>query len=250
MSSATVPAPPAAEPLSQMQRVVNIFVAPSKTFADLNRNPSWWLAWILLSVFALIFIYSIQKQVGFDQVSKNEIAASPKAVERMEKLSPEQRDRQMEISESFTKYFSYGVPVFILIGCIIIAAVLMATYNFGMGAEIKFGVALAVVFWAYMPGILRSLLAAISLFAGADPEGFNIRNPVATNLGFFISRTDHPALYSLLSDIDVFSIWICVLMAIGFATVSKVKRSTSMSVIFGWYVVVSLLGAGWVALFS
>jgi hypothetical protein len=250
VSSPTVPEVPPAEPLSFGQRVINIFIAPSKTFKDLNRDPSWWGAWLLMAVFSLLFVYAMQTKVGFEQITQNEMAINQKATAQLDKLSPEQRERQMEITAKFSKYFSWGVPLLSLLFVAIIAAVLMATFNFGVGAEVKFGLAYAVVVWGYLPSIARSVLSTISLFAGADPEGFNPRNPVALNLGFFINRADHPALYSLMSDVDVVSIWICVLMAIGFSSISKVKRSTAMSIVFGWYVVVALFGMGWTAVFS
>ena len=34
-------------PLSQMERVIDTFVAPSKTFHDILRSASWWLPWLL-----------------------------------------------------------------------------------------------------------------------------------------------------------------------------------------------------------
>jgi len=97
---------------------------------------------------------------------------------------------------------------------------------------------------------LKSVLVAISLFAGADPEGFNINNPVATNLGYFINRTDHPALATLLSWFDIFTIWYVILFGIGFSCVSRVKRGTATGVVAGWCAVIALVGAGFRALFS
>jgi len=35
-------------------------------------------------------------------------------------------------------------------------------------------------------------------------------------------------------------IWILVLNAVGFASVSKLKRGTTFAVVFGWYVVLTL----------
>lgn len=250
MSSPATPEVTSSEPLSFGQRVINIFVAPSKTFKDLNRDPSWWGAWLLMVVFTIPLVYAMQTKVGFDQISRNEIAINQKASAQLDKLSPEQRERQIEISAKVSQYITWSIPVLSLLFVAIIAGVLVGTFNFGLGAEVKFGLAYAVVMWGYLPGIVRSLLATISLFAGADPEGFNPRNPVALNLGFFINRADHPALYSLLSDVDIVSIWICILLAIGFASISKVKRSTAMSVIFGWYILLSLIGVGWIAIFS
>jgi hypothetical protein len=250
-TSASTPSPlPSAETtagLSTASRIVNVFVSPSTTFTDLKRDPSWWVAWVLISVFSLLFVLTMQQKVGFAQIMQNEISSSPKAVERMEKLTPEQRAQQMEIGTAISKYISYAIPVVVLIIAAIMAAVLMGTFNFGTGAEISYPVSLAVVIYAMIPGILKSVLAAISLYAGADPESFNSRNPVATNLGFFLSRTDHPVLYSLASSVDLFGIWMVILLGIGYSCVSKVKKSTAIGIVAGWYVLLALLGAGWTA---
>ena len=46
--SAPVPAPEAA-PLSQGARIVDTFIAPSKTFTDLRRSAQWWLPFLLMT---------------------------------------------------------------------------------------------------------------------------------------------------------------------------------------------------------
>src|ERR1700754_4283844 len=107
MSSATAPVAPPSEPLSPIERIINVFIAPSKTFTDLNRDSSWWVPWLLMSVFGLIFMFAVQKQVGFEQVAQNENAASPKAQERMEKMTPEGREQAVQVQANFTKYISY-----------------------------------------------------------------------------------------------------------------------------------------------
>ena len=44
--------------------------------------------------------------------------------------------------------------------------------------------------------------------------------------------------------VDIFTIWTLVLTGIGFSCITKVKRGTCMGVVFGWWVVVVLVGAG------
>ena len=45
-------------------------------------------------------------------------------------------------------------------------------------------------------------------------------------------------------------IWTLVLTAIGFATVGKVKQGTAMAIVFGWYILFALAGAGLGAAFA
>ena len=66
--SASVPAPEPAR-LSEGARIINTFIAPSKTFTDLRRNASWWGPWLLISICALLFVYTMKRQVGFERIA-------------------------------------------------------------------------------------------------------------------------------------------------------------------------------------
>jgi hypothetical protein len=252
MSTApAAPAPDSGQPgLSEGARIVSVFFSPSKTFTDIKRSAAWWGPFLLMAVFSYGFVAVVAKKVGWEQVVQNQMRLSPKAAERIEQLPADQRAQQMRIQVAATKYISWGFPIVNLIVLVIIAAVLMASFNFGAGAEIPFKQALAVVIYANLVGIVKAALATVSLLAGADPEGFTFQNPVATNLGYFMNPTQSPALYTLASAADVVAIWVFLLMGLGFARVSKLKTATTMGVVFGWYVFLTLLRAGFAAAFS
>ena len=254
MSTAAV-APEAPPPvkLSTMSRIINTFIAPSQTFTDLRHHTTWttWVApWLLIAIVSWVFVAVMAQKIGFEQLAQNQLRLSPKRAEQLERLPPEQRARQMAISVTVSKVISYAIPFFTLIFLVIVAAVLMATFNFGVGAEVPFKVALAIVFYASLPGLVKSLLGIIIMFAGVDPEGFVPQNPVATNPGHLINPAESPVLYSVLSSIDIVAIWTLVLTAIGFSCVSKMNKGTTLGVVFGWYILVTLVGAGFAALFG
>jgi hypothetical protein len=240
-----------APPLSHGARLLNTFIAPSKTFTDLRRSASWWAPWLLIAVVSLIFVAMVGQQVGFDQITKNAIANSPRA-EQFEKLPADQQARQLQFATTLTKVLSYASPVFVLVAFVIVAAVLMGTFNLGFGAGVPFKVAFAIVAYSSLPGILHALLGIISLIAGGisgslDKEAFNIQNPVATNPAYFMSPTGNRFLYGIASALDVFVLWTIVLIGIGFACNSKLKRSTTIGVVLAWYLLYKLGGAAWSA---
>jgi len=245
---AAAPAPPLSaptpepQPLSEAARIVDTFIAPSKTFTDLSRNASWWAPWLLISICALFFVYTMDRQVGFEQISRNEIAHSARA-EQFDKLAPEDQAKQIRFTVALIRYLSYGSPVAILLYFAIAAVVLWATFNFGAGANVSFKTAYAIMFYASLPTVVGSILGAISMFAGVDPEGFNVKNPVATNPAHFMDRTGNKFLYEMASSLDIIAIWTIVLLGIGFACNSKVKRSTAIAVVAGWYVFWKLASA-------
>src|SRR5437764_5832922 len=223
---------PASSGLSELQRVVNVFVAPTKTFEDVKRKSSWWLPWLLISIAASAFFFTVDKKIGFDTIVKNNMSRAPEFVQKaIEQLPPDQRAaamrRQITSQRIFTLYFSW---VFNLIFGLIIAALLMVVFNFGMEAGIPFQKALAVIFYGWLPKIVYCLLAIVVLLKGIDPDDFNLENPIVTNLALFVDASSSRFLQHLLAGIDIFAIWEVVLIGIGFAAVAARKISTGTAI--------------------
>ena len=247
MSAAPPMTPPPIEPvqpgMSQAARIINTYFAPSKTFEDIRRNASWWVPLLLSSVFAIALFVTIDKKVGFDQVAQTMMSKSP----QFQQQPIEQQQKTTAIVAVSMKYSGYAAPIFIIIYALVIAAVLMATFNFGMQAEVPFSRALAIVIYSWLPGIVSSILGIVSLLVG-NPDNFHFENPVATNAAYFLDpTTTSKFVYALLQSFDVIGLWIVVLMGIGFAVNAKKKISigTGIMVVGAWYFLIKLLGAAW-----
>ncbi|HEV2469794.1 MAG TPA: YIP1 family protein [Candidatus Sulfotelmatobacter sp.] len=250
LTPATATPTPPAPPLSQGARIIDTFIAPSKTFTDLRRSAAWWAPFLLMVLVSTAFVYIAGQKIGFRKIMENQMQAQPKQQERLEQLPPDQREARMEAGAKFTGVISYAFPVITLIIWLIIATVLFATFRFAAGSEVTFGVSLAIVIYAALPLMIKTLLAMLSVVAGMSPDSFSFQNPVATNPGYFLNPADNVFLYSLGTALDVFMIWTLVLTAIGFTCVSKVKRGTSFAVVFGWWAVFTLGSAALAGAFS
>lgn len=238
---APVPAP-ATPSLSEGARIVNTFIAPSKTFTDLRRSAAWWGPWILISIFSIAFIFTMGKQVGFEQISKNQIERSARQAEQFDRLSPDQQATRLQFSAKFFRVFAYLSPAVILFFTLISTTALWATFKVGVGADTTFGQAFAISMYSGLPGLIGAILGMVSLFAGVNPEGFDVNNPVATNLAYFLDPdTTNKFLRGMASSLDVLIIWTIVLTGIGYACTSKVKRSTAIMIVAGWYLIYKLL---------
>ncbi len=237
------------KPLTEVERVVDTFVAPSKTFTDIRRNASWWVPWLLMSVFGLAMVFVVDKKVGMDTAYENQMKLSPKQMDKIDQLPPDQKAAQMRIGASFTRYFSYGWPLMTIVIVAIMAGVLMATFNFGLSAEVKFKQAMAISMYAFLPTIIKSLIAIGVVSMGAA-EGFTFQNPVASNLSGLVDPNSSHFLYSIFTSIDIFTIWTLILTGIGYSCITKVKRGTCLGVVFGWWALMALIGAGFAALFA
>jgi Yip1 domain len=249
---ATTSAMPSQEiaPLSEVQRILNVFFSPSKTFTDLRRNASWWGPFLLMVIVSVVYVSVVDQKVGFRKTVENQLRTQPKQADQLEKMQPEDREKNMRARTVGTKYVSYGFPAILLIIWAIMAGVLFATLKFGVSADVTFKSLFALVIYAGLPGLFRSILAMLSLLAGVSGDSFTFQNPVATNPGYFVDPTTNPVLYAFASSFDIFSFWTMVLVAIGITCVAKVKSGTAYAVAFGWFAVTILLGTGAAALFN
>jgi hypothetical protein len=238
MAAAAIVPPPDPQqpaPLSEAQRIIDTFIAPSKTFIDLRRNASWWGPYLLVIIVSFLFCYTVDQKVGFRKVAENLLQQSPKQSERIESLPADQREKVMQQQATGTKYFSYGISVIALLIYLVIAGVLYATVKFGANADVQFKTMFALVIYTRLPELLRALLSALSLVAGVSTDAFNLRNPLAVNPGYFIDATGSATLRTLLSSFDLITFWVLILLSMGITSIAKVKRGTAFAIVFGWY---------------
>jgi Yip1 domain len=241
-----IEATPPPPPMSQPAMIVNTFIAPTKTFQAIRQNASWWMAWLLMAIVSYGFIYTMDKKIGFEQITQTEIARSSRAAQ-FDAMPQDQKEKQMDFAVKLTRGISYSIPIFTILAYLVVAAVLMGTFNFGLGTQVPFKRALAITVYGFLPSLIGALMGILGMIA-VNPEGFNSRNPIASNPAYFMDPNAHKSLYVLASALDIFSLWTVVLLGIGFAVNSKVKRSTAIMVVLGWYLLVKLVAAGFAGL--
>jgi len=238
-----------ARPLSQVERVVDTIVAPSKTFTDILRSTSWWLPFLLYIIVSAGFAFAVEKKVGFDAVAEQAIQQSPMAQDRIASLPESQRAAIVHQQAVATKYGSYAGGIIVLIFALIGALLNWATINFGFGAKTTFGQNYALQMYTSLPLVLKSLLSMILVFAGVNTENFNMQNPIGTNLGFYF--TDSAAwVKTALTFFDLFGIWALVIATIGLSIISGKSKGAAAAVVFGWWFFFLVIITGMTAAFS
>jgi hypothetical protein len=71
---------------------------------------------------------------------------------------------------------------------------------------------------------------------------------VKSNPAFLVEQKAQPALFSLLSSLDVFTIWTLVLAVFGFSAMSRLSRKTSAVIIFSLWIAFVFVKIGIAAL--
>ncbi len=84
----------------------------------------------------------------------------------------------------------------------IFALIYWASFNFGLGATTTFSQMFAVSMYASLPRLLIGVLSILTLLFGNSAESFDAKNPVGTNLAYYMPDSG-PALKAALSFFDV-----------------------------------------------
>jgi hypothetical protein len=232
---------PTGAPLSEGQRIVDTFVAPSKTFTDILRKSSWWGPLVILILMSIVFSFAVQSKVGWEKVYENNLHQAPKQEEKMAQMPADQAANIKAVSVKVTGVVAYIYWLLILIFTAIIALVVWATVNFGLGGTAKYGQIFAVYMYANLVVTVKYVLAVISLFAGLAPDSFLMQNPLGSNIGYYLGSDGPRWLIALGTHIDVFEIWALVLTVLGVGIVAKVSRGKAAAAVVGWWVLIVLI---------
>ena len=235
--------------LSEIERVVDTFIAPSKTFADIRRSATWWLPFLLLVIFSVAVGATVQKDVGFERAYTNQLHNSPTQEDRINQLPPDQKARTIATSAKVTQGITFAFPVLLAIGFAIYSLILWAGFNFGLGAQTTFAQVFAVTWYASLPYLIRSILTIITLHFGGNPEAYDYNNPVGTNPAFFMPEAG-AGMKALLGSFDLIKLWSLALQVIGMAIVAKKTIAQSAVIVVGWFVLSVALATGIAFAFS
>ena len=231
-------------PLSELERVVNVFVAPSKTFEDIKRNANWLVPFLIMVLLSAAYAFSIQKKITFETAAENQIKlAPPSQQDQLNSLPADQKESRMRISTAVTKYISYGFPVLALIFTAIFTGIYLLVMNFGLGAQLRFGQLFSAMMYAGLVRGIMTLLAIIGIWSFIDPADFNIQMPLATSPGALFAPLEHPFLFRAGAIFDVFAVWSTILAGIAMSVLSGKKRSTCIVIAFAVLIGFGLLFA-------
>jgi hypothetical protein len=100
-----------------------------------------------------------------------------------------------------------------------------------------------------LPHLLTDLVTMVRLCFGGNTEGFDLKQPVGTNPGYYFPDAS-PWLRTLLGSFDVVGIWALVLLVVGGAIVAKVKWGQAAAVVVGWWLLIVLVSVAATAAFS
>ena len=208
-------APPADSTASRWEDFIDIFYAPSAVFA--RRASSGFLLPMVVVTVLTGALYIMNSNV-WSQVMDAEMSRA--LARQSQQLTEEQMQGIRRFSETMAKVGSF---VFVPVGIFLTGLMLWVCGKF-VDAKQRLGQAIMVTSFAFMPRVVEALVVAVQGLV-LDPGTFDGRWRVSLGVGrFFDPDTTSPALLAFLGRIDVFTIWVTVLLAIGLAVTGRIPR--------------------------
>lgn len=198
--------------MGPLARLIGVFFEPSKTFEDIARRPTFMVPLVLVIVFGIGFFAAFSQRVGWEKTIREKMESNSQA----QQLSAEQREQQITIGAKVTSIAMYG---FVVVGTpamdLAIAGILLGIAAGMMSAQIRFKQAFAVVCWSFVVTAISMTLGVVVMFL-KNPEDFDLKNPLMSNLGaLFEPDMPNKFIHSVAASLDVFVIWVMLLMATG-----------------------------------
>jgi Yip1 domain len=244
--------------LGPLSRLTGTLLSPGETFADVNRKPTWIAPMIIAiaTVLASTFFFQWRVHPDWDSIMRNQMK---KQMERSnQSLTEEQMQQRVEVGKSIAKFSPIIAAVFTPIIYVILAGIFALGLMF-IQAQTTFKKILSVVAWSSAAiGIVATVVTMASLMV-RDAESLRSIDPtqsagiVPSNLAAFLPSDTSAVIKSVAGSLDIFTIWILIILSIGFASIAgsrKITTGKTATVVFGFWLVFVLIKVGWAAAFG
>jgi len=253
MSDPLAPQTPSPAPVAPesgggfFQNLIDIYFSPREAFTRIVRNPRFLLPLVGYVVLVLGFTGIWMQKMDAREFMKTQIEESGQA----DRIPAEQREAIIEQQAKWMPIFAWVMgPVGIAVSLLVIAGALLFIYRFFYAAEVSFRQSFAIVTWIFFAVGLVTTPVTLAVMSLKGDWNINPQEAVQANLGLLLEKSSAAKpLWTLLTNIDVFSLWTVFLLAVGFAVASrKTTGSALWGVAIPWILIV-LAKVGWAAIF-
>lgn len=213
-------------------RFIGILTAPRPTFQQVVARPKWFGMWLLTTVIiAFGAALPMTTEAG-------KVASVEQQVSSMESFGFQVSDEQYAAMMKGTAALPYTtagmVVVFGLLMAFIMAGILWAIFNAGLGGDASYKQMLAVLIHAGAVSAVGQLFTGpLNYFRGAVTS--------ATNLSVLLPMLEETSFMGRLAGaIDLFIIWWLIVLSIGLAVLYRRRTQPIAMTLFGIYAVIAL----------
>jgi hypothetical protein len=197
---------------------VDIFVSPAQVF-ERRRDGRFGLALLALVVISGILFFVLRN--GIAPIMDAEMAKQAAA---MAAKNPSLTPERIAASQTMMATFAVVGYVVSMPIVIVLTAVILWLAGKALSASVAMAGAMMIATYAQFPRIVEMIINALQGLI-LPPESITSRYSVQIGIARFLDANANPFLLTLFGALDLFTIWVTVLLAIGLSVVARVPRS-------------------------
>jgi hypothetical protein len=231
MSSTAAPVPAAASSGSFWESIIDILYQPSEVFRR-RLNTSVWPPMLFDAILVGVIVFATFNTL--QPVFDAEFARSAaKTMAKNPQMTQELMDKSRVFGEAFAKW---GAALGTLLAVFVLGVIAWLLGQL-VGAKQTFHAAMLVTAYAYVPRVIGALINGVEGLL-MDPAKLTSLQSISLSPARFLDPDKaNPLLVQLLTRIDLITIWVTVLLAIGLYTTGRTTKGRA--VVFGiliWFV--------------
>lgn len=234
-------APPSEPSRGPVARLIGALFAPNATFADIARRPDILVPLLVVLFFSILGTVAVVPKLDFEAAIRDSLE------QQKNQMSADDMERMVPIMVASGKVFAYASPLIGLGVLALIAAVLLLAFRV-MGGEGTFKQAFSVTLYSQMPMVVKGIIITVVALMREGIAADEMANLIRSNPAFLVDAKRQTVLYSLLSSLDIFTVWTLILCVIGFAFVSKFSKAKSAAIVISLWIVTVIVKLGFAAL--
>lgn len=211
------PEAPAPAKVSLLEDFVDILFSPRAVFV---RRETAGYALVMIIVTLLIGGFAIANRGTMQDLMEAEMA---RGIAEAMKQNPGMTQEQAEVGRKIGEYaMTFGTFILVPIAMLLTGLGAWLTAKM-LGGSLSYGAATMVASYSFIPRIVESLTISaqgLLLDTGALTGRFQLSLGVAR----FLDPEMSPGLLLLVGRIDVFTLWVTVLLALGIGVVAKLPK--------------------------
>ena len=228
-------APEPSEPsMGAAARLLGMFTAPTRVFEAIRVRPTW----------ALVLVMMVLLSVATQAVVRHHLDIEASIIENMERAGQDISDAQLDrIVAQADRWAVVGLAV---TGAVIplimaaIAAIFLVTLR-AAGGETDFRTTFSAWLHATWPaGLVSSALTMILVSRLGKVTQDTMQHLVRSNLAAFLSPDLPRWQLALAGSLDVFSLWVFVLLVLGFSITARISKTrAAVAVLVPWAIYIA-----------
>jgi hypothetical protein len=211
------------EKTSIVEDFIDIFYAPSTVYAR-RATGSFWMHLLIITVIAGLFAFANRAVIS--QIFDVEFTrATAKVMADNPRITPEMMATQRNISEKIATFGGYiGTPIIIfLVGALTWLAAKIVS------AKVTYQQAVLIVTLAWIPRLVQSLLTTVQMLIMDISNVTSMHSLSFSPARFMDADTAQRQLLGLMGRLDLFTLWVTLLIGIGIAVIGKVPRARAFA---------------------